>query len=62
MIELEPLGADELHPRIIVIGVGGAGGNAVANMVAGDIMGVEFVVANTDAQALTTAYPAHPIQ
>jgi cell division protein FtsZ len=62
MIELEPLGADELRPRIIVIGVGGAGGNAVANMVAGDIMGVEFVVANTDAQALTTAYPAHPIQ
>jgi cell division protein FtsZ len=62
MVELEPLGADELRPRIIVIGVGGAGGNAVANMAAGDIVGVEFVVANTDAQALTTAFPAHPIQ
>jgi cell division protein FtsZ len=62
MVELEPLCADELRPRIIVIGVGGAGGNAVANMVAGDVTGVEFVVANTDAQALTAAYPAHPIQ
>jgi cell division protein FtsZ len=62
MVELEPLGADELRPRIVVIGVGGAGGNAVANMVAGDVSGVEFVVANTDAQALTAAYPAHPIQ
>jgi cell division protein FtsZ len=62
MVELEPLGADELRPRIIVIGVGGAGGNAVANMVAGDVTGVEFVVANTDAQALTAAFPAHPIQ
>ena len=62
MVELEPLAAEELRPRIIVIGVGGAGGNAVANMVAGDIAGVEFVVANTDAQALTAAYPAHPIQ
>jgi cell division protein FtsZ len=62
MVELERLGADELRPRIIVIGVGGAGGNAVANMVAGDVTGVEFVVANTDAQALTAAFPAHPIQ
>jgi cell division protein FtsZ len=62
MIDLEPLGADELRPRIVVIGVGGGGGNAVANMVAGDVSGVEFVVANTDAQALTAAYPAHPIQ
>jgi cell division protein FtsZ len=62
MVELEPLGTDELRPRIIVIGVGGAGGNTVANMAAGDISGVEFVVANTDAQALTTAFPAHPIQ
>jgi cell division protein FtsZ len=62
MVELEPFAADQLRPRIIVIGVGGAGGNAVANMAAGDIAGVEFVVANTDAQALTTAFPAHPIQ
>jgi cell division protein FtsZ len=62
MIELEPLGADELRPRIVVIGVGGAGGNAVANMVAGNITGVEVAVANTDAQALISAFPAHPIQ
>ncbi|MEA2676231.1 MAG: cell division protein FtsZ [Chloroflexota bacterium] len=62
MVVLEPLAADELRPRIIVIGVGGAGGNAVANLIAGDITGVEFVVANTDAQALATAFPAHPIQ
>jgi cell division protein FtsZ len=62
MIELEPLGADELRPRIVVIGVGGAGGNAVANMVAGNITGVEFAVANTDAQALISTFPARPIQ
>jgi cell division protein FtsZ len=62
MVELEPVRAEELRPRIIVIGVGGAGGNAVANMVDGNITGVEFVVANTDAQALASAFPAHPIQ
>ncbi|HEX2803804.1 MAG TPA: cell division protein FtsZ, partial [Sphingomicrobium sp.] len=43
---------DELRPRISVIGVGGAGGNAVANMIRSDVQGVDFVVANTDAQAL----------
>src|ERR671919_2472367 len=43
---------DELRPRISVIGVGGAGGNAVANMIRADVQGVDFVVANTDAQAL----------
>jgi cell division protein FtsZ len=42
----------ELHPRIVVIGVGGAGGNAVANMMGSDVKGVTFVAANTDAQAL----------
>ncbi len=42
----------ELKPRISVIGVGGAGGNAVNNMVDSGLEGVEFVVANTDAQAL----------
>jgi cell division protein FtsZ len=62
MVELEPLAVDALRPRIIVIGVGGAGGNAIANMVAGGIAGVEFVVANTDAQALVAAFPAHAIQ
>ncbi len=43
----------ELRPRIVVFGVGGAGGNAVNNMIEGNLQGVEFVVANTDAQALT---------
>ena len=43
----------ELKPRITVIGVGGAGGNAVNNMIEKELEGVDFVVANTDAQALT---------
>ena len=43
---------DELKPRITVFGVGGAGGNAVDNMIEKQLDGVEFVVANTDAQAL----------
>ncbi len=43
---------EELKPRITVFGVGGAGGNAVNNMIAKHLEGVEFVVANTDAQAL----------
>ena len=43
----------EMKARIIVFGVGGAGGNAVNNMIASGLQGVEFIVANTDAQALT---------
>jgi cell division protein FtsZ len=43
----------ELKPRITVIGVGGAGGNAVNNMITTGLQGVDFVVANTDAQALS---------
>src|SRR5215208_6909280 len=46
---------DELRPRISVIGVGGAGGNAIANMMRADVQGVDFVVANTDAQALNNS-------
>jgi len=42
----------ELKPRILVIGVGGAGGNAVENMIRSSLGGVEFLVANTDAQSL----------
>ncbi len=45
----------ELKPRIVVIGVGGAGGNAVNNMIASQLEGVEFLVANTDAQALANS-------
>ncbi len=43
----------EMKARIVVFGVGGAGGNAVNNMIATGLQGVDFVVANTDAQALT---------
>ncbi len=43
---------EDLKPRITVFGVGGAGGNAVNNMIEKELQGVEFVVANTDAQAL----------
>ena len=52
----------ELKPRIMVCGVGGAGGNAVNNMITSGLAGVDFIVANTDAQALTSskARPHHP--
>ena len=53
---------DELRPRISVIGVGGAGGNAVANMIQADVQGVDFIVANTDAQALNTSSADRRIQ
>jgi cell division protein FtsZ len=53
---------DELRPRICVIGVGGAGGNAVANMIGADVQGVDFIVANTDAQALNASTADRRIQ
>src|ERR1044072_9053943 len=53
---------DELRPRISVIGVGGAGGNAIANMINSDVQGVDFIVANTDAQALNASQADHRIQ
>lgn len=46
------LAKQELRPRITVVGIGGAGGNAVNNMIRSKLEGVEFVIANTDAQAL----------
>ncbi len=52
----------ELKPRITVFGVGGAGGNAVNNMINAGLQGVDFVVANTDAQALTTSKAERIIQ
>jgi cell division protein FtsZ len=51
-----------LHPRITVIGVGGAGGNAVNNMIRANLEGVEFLVCNTDAQALTHSAADRRIQ
>ena len=52
----------ELKPRITVIGVGGAGGNAVNNMITAGLEGVDFVVANTDAQALVNSKADRRIQ
>jgi cell division protein FtsZ len=52
----------ELRPRITVFGVGGAGGNAVNNMITAGLQGVDFVVANTDAQALTMSKAQRIIQ
>ena len=53
---------DELTPRIAVIGVGGAGGNAIANMMRAEVQGVDFLVANTDAQALKQSIAPQRIQ
>ncbi len=53
---------DELRPRISVIGVGGAGGNAIGNMIRSDVQGVQFLVANTDAQALNASQADARIQ
>ena len=53
---------EELRPRISVIGVGGAGGNAIANMIQADVQGVDFIVANTDAQALNHSLADRKIQ
>ncbi len=53
---------EELRPRISVIGVGGAGGNAIANMIQSEVGGVDFIVANTDAQALNHSLADRKIQ
>jgi cell division protein FtsZ len=55
-------GIRELRARIVVCGVGGAGGNAVNNMIEAGLEGVEFIVANTDAQALTSSKAGRVIQ
>src|SRR6185312_7107445 len=52
----------EMKARIVVFGVGGAGGNAVNNMIASGLQGVEFIVANTDAQALASSKAERIIQ
>ncbi|WP_156840122.1 cell division protein FtsZ [Novosphingobium aquimarinum] len=61
-INIGPPAIDELRPRIVVFGVGGAGGNAIANMIEAEIEGVDFVVANTDAQALNNAVAENRVQ
>ena len=57
-----PDAMSELKPRITVFGVGGAGSNAVNNMIQEGLDGVEFVVANTDAQALAMSSAERRIQ
>ncbi|MEO1797086.1 MAG: cell division protein FtsZ, partial [Pseudomonadota bacterium] len=61
-LNLSMPGQDELKPRITVFGVGGAGGNAVDNMIEKALDGVDFVIANTDAQALAGASAPSKIQ
>ncbi|WP_299557867.1 cell division protein FtsZ [uncultured Sulfitobacter sp.] len=61
-LNLSMPGQDDLKPRITVFGVGGAGGNAVNNMIDKELDGVDFVVANTDAQALQQAKAENRVQ
>jgi len=61
-INIGPAETDDLRPRITVVGIGGAGGNAIANMIASEIEGVDFIVANTDAQALNASPAEKRIQ
>src|SRR5918995_464692 len=61
-IKLNKPDITELKPRITVFGVGGGGGNAVNNMITAGLQGVDFVVANTDAQALAMTKADRVIQ
>ena len=60
-ISLQDVG-DNLHPKITVLGVGGSGGNAVNNMINANLEGVDFLIANTDAQALQISECSNKIQ
>ena len=60
-ISLQDVG-DNLHPKITVLGVGGSGGNAVNNMISANLEGVDFLIANTDAQALQISQCPNKIQ
>ena len=61
-IDFVPERQPENRPRITVFGIGGAGSNAVNNMIAGELEGVEFVVANTDAQSLFQSLCEHRVR
>jgi cell division protein FtsZ len=61
-IKIGPPALSDLKPRITVIGIGGAGCNAINNMITTSLDGVEFVVANTDAQSLAMSAAEHRIQ
>ena len=60
-ISLQDVG-ENLHPKITVLGVGGSGGNAVNNMMNSNLEGVDFLIANTDAQALQISSCPNKIQ
>ncbi|HTH15467.1 MAG TPA: cell division protein FtsZ [Magnetospirillum sp.] len=62
MLNFLPGSPSELKPKITVVGVGGAGGNAVNNMIASKLEGVEFIVANTDAQAISQSRTERRVQ
>jgi len=63
MINLSiPQASNQLHPRITVVGVGGAGGNAVNNMIRANLEGVEFLVCNTDSQSLAQSSAERKLQ
>ncbi len=57
-----PIESTKLQPRIVVMGVGGAGGNAVNNMIKSNLEGVECMVANTDAQSLSLSLAERKVQ
>lgn len=61
-LKIEISEGDTLKPRIVIFGVGGAGGNAINNMIRSNLEGVEFVAANTDSQALKQALAENKIQ
>ena len=61
-LNLSVPGQNDLRPRISVFGIGGAGGNAVNNMIEKKLEGAEFVAANTDAQALQQSNAKNKIQ
>ena len=61
-IAMQPTEVQKLSPKIIVAGIGGAGGNAVNNMISSNLQGCEFVVFNTDAQALDTSLADKKVQ
>lgn len=56
------VGCQEFAPKITVIGVGGAGGNAVNNMIMRGLTGVDFLVCNTDAQHIATTLTENRLQ
>ena len=61
-VKMQSAEVQQLSPKIAVIGVGGAGGNAVNNMISSNLDGCEFVVCNTDAQALNNSLAEHQVQ